>query len=81
MSAIVSTRTRRSSSTAARSGQSQALLQSLNKLLGVKVVGFKQKVAFCPPPAQNGRFRRAGTKAGVFKSGFTCGSDSTAGAG
>jgi len=60
-----------------KAGQSNALLTALNKLLKVKIVGFKQKIAFCPPPAQNGQFVRKGMKVGIFKTGFSCGSDST----
>lgn len=61
-----------------KAGQNTSLLQALNKLLGVKVVGFKKKIAFCPPPAQGGEFKRAGMKVGVHKSGFSCASDATA---
>ncbi len=61
-----------------KAGQNTSLLQALNRLLGVKVVGFKKKIAFCPPPAQGGEFKRAGMKVGVHKTGFSCGTDSTA---
>lgn len=61
-----------------KAGQNTSLLNALNKLLGVRVIGFKKKIAFCPPPAQGGVFKREGMKAGVFTSGFTCAADSTA---
>ncbi len=60
-----------------KAGQNTSLLKAIAKLLRVRVVGFKQKIAFCPPPAQGGVFKRNGMKVGVFKSGFSCAADST----
>lgn len=59
-----------------KAGQSTGLLTALNKLLGVRIVGFKQKIAFCYPAPQNGSIVRKGTKIGIYKSGFSCSTDS-----
>lgn len=60
-----------------KAGQNTSLLKAIAKLLRVRVVGFKKKIAFCPKPAQGGRFVREGMKVGVYKSGFSCATDST----
>ncbi len=55
------------------------LLTALKDLLHVSVVGFKDKNVYCPPAQTIGgtTFNRKGEKIGVWKSGFTCGQDST----
>jgi hypothetical protein len=57
------------------SGSSPKLLSALHKLLGVKIIGFRNKIVFCPRPAKKGRFVRDGMKIGVNKAGFKCPGD------
>ena len=58
------------------SGSDKSMLVALNKLLGAKVVGFKEKIVHCPPAQKDkNKFIRMGTKIGIDKPGFRCGSD------
>lgn len=61
-----------------KAGQNASLLKAIARLLKVRVVGFKKKIAFCPKPPQGGRFVREGMKVGVHKTGFSCDTDATA---
>jgi hypothetical protein len=55
------------------------LLTSLKDLLQITVIGFKEKIVFCPPSQTVGGsvFVRKGEKMGVYKSGFDCAVDAT----
>jgi hypothetical protein len=51
----------------------------LKDVLTVSVVGFKDKMVFCPPAQTVGSavFNRKGEKVGIMKSDFKCDADST----
>ncbi len=48
-----------------QAGLNKPLFDSLHALLGIKVIGFKKKIAFCPNPPQNGQFVRTGMLSGI----------------
>lgn len=56
------------------------LLTALKDLLNVTVIGFKDKMVFCPPSQTIGGtvFNRKGEKVGIYKKNFKCDTDSTA---
>jgi len=55
------------------------LLTALKDVFQAKVVGFKDKMVFCPPSQTAGAttFNRKGEKTGIMKTGFACKKDST----
>jgi hypothetical protein len=61
-----------------RAGASDKLAKALHKLFGVRVVAFKQKLGFCPPPQSGTRFVRTGTKIFVHGNGRNCQDNGTA---
>ena len=61
-----------------KSGLNMSVLTALNKLLGIKIISFKKEIVFCPPAQNGASFVRKGMKIGINKSGFSCGTDSTA---
>lgn len=56
------------------------LLTAVHDLLNVTVIGFKEKIVFCPPSQDlnSNVFKRNGEKMGIYKKGFSCSTDATA---
>jgi hypothetical protein len=56
------------------------LLTAMHDLLNVTVIGFKEKIVFCPPSQDlsSNVFKRNGEKIGIYKKGFSCSTDATA---
>lgn len=55
-----------------RAGAKDTLVKALNKLFGIKVIAFKDKIGFCPPAPQGGRFVRTGMTVFVNGPGKSC---------
>jgi hypothetical protein len=53
----------------------KAVLTALHNLLGIKIIGFKSTIIYCPPVQAGTKFVRKGTKIGLSKPGFSCATD------
>ena len=55
-----------------QAGAKDTLVKALNKLFGIKIIAFKDKIGFCPPTPQGGRFVRTGMTVFVNGPGKSC---------
>lgn len=53
------------------------LLTSLKNFFQVSIIGFKEKMVFCPPLQKGESFTRKGEKVGIYEKDFKCENNST----